>query len=169
MAATGCEHASVPNVRNTPIAQEAKAKAAANSKLDEQRTELAQIPDPQKSHYVNVQNEAAWANPFIEVEPDMLRVRILLADANPSQATVGTFIRPVAARRRVVVIRPADLAEMLVAVPSTSWPYGRVVALAETREGNRKDVAAMRRTEEQTIKTLNDLGVIAEDWTGNGR
>ncbi len=146
-------------------AQHAQSTAQANaSQRDEQRTELAKIPLPTKSLYVDVHEPSMWSNPFLSVGATTLNLRITLADANPSPVGQGTLLRPEAARRQELQIRPADLADAVVALPPGAWRYGRVIAVAESPLAVRKDRAAVRRNVEAAINQLNDLGIVVEEW-----
>jgi hypothetical protein len=142
---------------------EQKAQAAATER-DRQRAELAKIPLPTKSLYVNIREPSEWANPFISADADYLTLRVTMADANPSPVGAGTMLRPEAARRQELQIRPAELAEALIALPSGAWHYGRVVAIAESPEADRKQRAAVRRNVELAIQKLNDLEVVVDEW-----
>jgi len=146
-------------------AANAERQAQANATLrDKQRTELARIPLPTKSLYIDIREPSAWANPFLSVEADILDLRVNFADANPSTAGQGTLLRPAGARRQELQIRPADLAEALVALPPTAWRYGRVIAVAEAPGASPKDRPRIRRNVEAAIQQLNDLGVLVEEW-----
>jgi len=146
-------------------AQHAQSTAQANaSQRDQQRTELAKIPLPTKSLYVDVHEPSMWSNPFLSVGATTLNLRITLADANPSPVGQGTLLRPEAARRQELQIRPADLADAVVALPPGAWRYGRVIAVAESPLAVRKDRAAVRRNVEAAINQLNDLGIVVEEW-----
>jgi hypothetical protein len=61
-------------------------------------------------------------------------------------------------------VRPADLAQALIALPPGAWRYGRVIAVAESPVASRKDRQIIRRNVEATIQQLNDLGVVVEEW-----
>ena len=146
-------------------AQHAQSTAQANaSRRDQQRTELAKIPLPTKSLYVDVHEPSMWSNPFLSVGATTLNLRITLADANPSPVGQGTLLRPEAARRQELQIRPADLADAVVALPPGAWRYGRVIAVAESPLAVRKDRSAVRRNVEAAINQLNDLGIVVEEW-----
>jgi hypothetical protein len=93
----------------------------------------------------------------------MISLRILLADANTSSIGEGTMLRPTAARRQEVQLRPADLAAAVTAIPPSAWPYGRVIAVAE-EPANGKDRPKVRRNVETAIQQLNDLGIVVEEW-----
>ena len=142
---------------------EHQAQAAA-AKRDQERAELAKIPVPTKSMYIDVHEPGAWANPFISADADWLTLRVTMADANPSPVGQGSLLRPAAARRQELQIRPGDLADALIALPPGAWRYGRVVAISESPLANRKDRAKVRRNVEAAIRQLNDLGVVVDEW-----
>ena len=147
----------------TAVNAEHKAQAEA-TKRDRQRAVLAQVPLPTKGMYVDIHDPSEWANPFLAVGKDMITMRILLTDANPSKLGEGTMLRPEAARRQELQLRPSDLAEAVVALPPGAWRYGRVVAIAEEPGASRKDSPQIRRNMEAAIQQLNDLGVVVEEW-----
>jgi hypothetical protein len=74
------------------------------------------------------------------------------------------MLRPEAARRQELQIRPGDLADALVALPPGAWRYGRVIAVAESPLASRKDRPKLRRNVEAAIRELNDLGIVVEEW-----
>jgi len=165
LSVTACrkEEQAVEGVARNAANAQRQAQAAA-TEIDRQRAALAQIPLPTKSLYVDVRQPNAWANPFLSVNADTIDLRILLADANPSPATQGTFLRPESARRQEIEIRPDKLADALVALPQGAWQYGRVVAIAESPLARPKDRPQVRRNVEVAIRKLNDLGIVVEEW-----
>jgi hypothetical protein len=161
------EEQAVVGVAQNAVNAEHQAQAAAQASAterDRQRTALAQIPLPTKSMYVDVHEPGAWANPFLSVDAATLNLRITLADANPSPMGQGTMLRPEAARRQEIQVRPADLAQALMALPAGAWRYGRVIAVAESPMANPKDRPVVRRNVEAAIQQLNDLGIVVEEW-----
>jgi hypothetical protein len=142
---------------------ERKAQAVATER-DSQRAQIALIPLPTKSMYVDIHDAGAWANPFLSVDANMLNLRITLADANPSPIGQGSIMRPEGARRQEMQIRPADLATAVVAVPAGAWKYGRVIAVAESPMAAKKDRPKVRVNVEKAIQQLNDLGIVVEEW-----
>lgn len=165
VAMAGCrkEEQAVVGVAQSAQKAEQKAQAAATER-DRQRAELRKIPLPTKAMYINIHEPSEWANPFISADADYLNLRLIMADANPSQVGEGTLLRPAGARRQELQIRPAELAEALIALPPGAWRYGRVVAIAESPEADRKRRAAVRRNVEQAIQKLNDLEVVVDEW-----
>jgi hypothetical protein len=159
------EEQAVAGVAKTAENAEHQAQIAATQR-DQQRAALDRIPLPTKSMYVDVHEPGAWVNPFLSVEADSLDLRITLADANTSTIGQGTMLRPPAARRQEVQLRPADLADAVVALPAGAWRYGRVIAVAEAPGASPKDRPKIRRNVEAAIQQLNDLGVVVEEWPG---
>lgn len=164
-AVTACrkEEQAVVGVAQKAESAERQAQASATLR-DKQRAQLSSIPLPTKSLYIDIREPSAWANPFLSVEADTLDLRINFADANPSTVGQGTMLRPSGARRQEIQIRPADLAEALVALPPSAWRYGRVIAVAEAPGAAPKDRPKIRRNVEAAIQQLNDLGILVEEW-----
>ncbi len=165
LSLTAChkEEQAVVGVEQTAVKAEQKAQATA-SERDGELAQLALIPLPTKSMYVDVHEPSAWANPFLSVGADTVTLRITLADANPSTVGEGTMLRPAAARREELQLRPADLAKAVAAVPPSAWKYGRVIAVAESPYETAKDRPKVRRNLEAAIQQLNDLGIVVEEW-----
>ena len=162
---TACkkEEQAVQGVAQSAKQAEKKAQAAA-SERDRQRAELAKIPLPTKSMYINVHEPSQWANPFISADADYLTLRVTMADPNPGAGDTGTLLRPEGARRQELQIRPAELADALIALPPAAWRYGRVVAIAESPLADKKKRPAVRRNVETAIQKLNDLEVVVDEW-----
>lgn len=163
LAACHKEEQAVAGVAKTAVTVEQKAQAEA-AQRDQQRDALARIPLPTKSLYVDVHEPSAWLNPFISVDVDTLDLRVIMADANTSTMGQGTMLRPQAARRQEIVVRPGDLVKALIALPPGAWRYGRVIAVAESPQASLKDRPGIRRNVETVIQQLNDLGIVVEEW-----
>jgi hypothetical protein len=167
LAACHKEEQAVVGVAKNAVDAEHQAQAAAQARAtasDQQRQSLSRIPLPTKSMYVDIHDPSGWANPFLAVGPDAIHLRIVQADANTSDLGKGTMLRPEAARRQEIEIRPKDLAEAMVALPQSAWQYGRVVAVAELPGVAAKDRPRIRRNVEAAIQQLNDLGIVVEEW-----
>jgi hypothetical protein len=161
------EEQAVVGVAENAVNAEHQAQAAAQASAtlrEQQRAELTRIPLPTKSMYVDVHEPGAWVNPFLSVDAGSLTLRVTMADANPSSLGQGTMLRPVAARRQEIQMRPGDLAEAVTALPPSAWRYGRVIAVAESPLASRKDRPKVRRNVEAAIQLLNDLGIVVEEW-----
>jgi hypothetical protein len=163
LAACHKEEQAVEGVASHARSAEHKVQAD-QTELEQERAQLEQIPLPTKSLYIDIHDPAAWANPFLTVGPETITLRILMADANPSSAGQGSLLRPVAARRQELELRPSDLDKAIVAIPAGAWSYGRVIAIAELSSAPPKDRPKVRRNVETAIKQLNDLGVVVEEW-----
>lgn len=161
------EEQAVVGVAENAVNAEHRAQAAAQASAtlrEQQRAELASIPLPTKSLYTNIHEPGAWANPFLSVDANTLDLRITMSDANPSSLGQGSMLRPAAARREELQLRPGDLAEAIAALPPGAWRYGRVIAVAESPLASRKDRPKVRRNMEAAIQLLNDLGIVVEEW-----
>ena len=163
LAACHKEEQAVKSVAHKAESVEKNVQAN-ETELDKERAELEQIPLPTKSLYIDIHDPAAWDNPFLSIGPDTIQLRILLPDANPSPAGQGSLLRPEAARRQELELRPADLDKAVAAIPAGAWHYGRVIAVAESPSAASKDRPKVRRNVEAAIKQLNDLGVVVEEW-----
>ncbi|MGB0064795.1 MAG: hypothetical protein WBP85_10160 [Terracidiphilus sp.] len=163
LAACHKEEQAVEGVAQKAATAEQKLQANA-TQLDDERAQLQKIPLPTKSLYIDIHDPSQWTNPFLSVGPDLVTLRILMSDANPSPVGQGTMLRPVAARRQELQLRPSDLDKAIAAIPAGAWPYGRVVALAESSTAAPKDRPMVRRNVEAAIKQLNDLGIVVEEW-----
>ena len=158
---TGCQ---------SHVVSGAQTKAEQRAEAAQERQELDQVPLPSKTRYMAVHSFDAWENPYITVQPDMLTIHVMLADQNPSSFGSGGMLRPVGARREEVNISPDKLGEAMSAIPQSSWPYGRVVAVEEAHQTPAKQEPLIRRNMETTVGILNDLGIVAYDLTdGNLR
>ncbi len=151
---TGCSPHSVQTAQS---ATEHRAEATA------QRQEMEAIPLPTKSRFMAVHSYESWQNPYITVQPGMVTLHVLLADANTVDFGAGGMLRPVGARRQELNLGPEKLGEAISAIPQSSWPYGRVVAVEEAHNTPASAEPTVRRNLEATVGTLNDLGVIAYD------
>ena len=130
------------------------------------REELEQILPPSKSHYLGIRNKDAYGNPFLVVHAETITLTIIFSDQNPNGFGTGGLLRPANARKETIDVRLEDLPDALASLPSDVWPYGRVVAVEESASAPRAERVAIRRNVEATIKILNDLGVVVDEWTG---
>ena len=141
----------------------ARDQAALRAQAAEERGELETIPPPSKNRYMSIRSFDSWENPYITIQPDMLTIHVMLADKNPSSFGQGGMLRPTGARREEVNIGLDKLGEAMSAIPQSSWPYGRVVAVEEAHQTPGKQEPTIRRNMETTVGTLNDLGIVAYD------
>jgi len=157
------EEQAVTSVAQTAVNAERKAQANATA-IDRQRAALSQIPLPTKSLYIDVREPSAWVNPFLAVDVDTVSLRVIVDSAGAASAGQDTMLRPAAARRQELEIHLKDLPEALTALPPAAWHYGRVVAIIESPHATAKERPIIRRNVESAIQTLNDLGIVVQEW-----
>ena len=161
MLAGGCARTASPSTASTQAAQQQEIEAA--------RQQLELIPPPSKTRYMAVKSLSTWENPYLTVQGGMVTLHVVTADANTTTLGVGTMLRPMGARRHDLNVRLSELTTALNAVPESSWPYGRVVAVEEAHEVPVSARPEVRRNMETVIKTLSDLGVVVYEWNESGR
>src|SRR5271170_8013129 len=164
IAQTGCSRTAAFSVAETKAIA---AEEQQEKNLARQQMEL--IPPPSKTRYMAVKSLTLWENPYLTVQGGMATLHVVVADANTSGLGVGGMLRPIGARRRDLNVRVADLPTALNAIPESSWPYGRVVAVEEAHQVPVKARPEVRRNVEAVIKTLSDLGVVVYEWSETGR
>jgi hypothetical protein len=163
-AASGCKRAE--SVVTAPV--NAFTSSEQRAMIANAHQQLGEIPPPSKNLYMAVHSLNDWDNPYLTIQPDMVTVHVLLADANPSNFGAGGVLRPVGARRQDLDVRVEDLPAALDAIPVTSWPYGRVIAVEEAHNTPAAGEPQVRRNMEAAIQMLNDLGVVVDDRTEAG-
>ena len=152
----------VVGVAQTAVKAEHKAQASA-SERDQLRGQLARIVLPTKSMYVDIRDTSGWANPLLIVGPDAVALRVGAPEPRPVTVHHGEG-KGGGARTAAEAIAPTALGASLVAIPAAQWPYGRVVAVAEQPNANGRERVKVRRNMEVTLKQLNDLGVVVEEF-----
>lgn len=163
---SGCHTQPSPVSSQQARAQQQQARAQRQqdrAELETQREQLDQIPPPSKSAFMTVHNYDSWQNPVLTIQPNMLELHVLLADANTTPIGVGGMFRPVNARRQELNISMSTLGDAISAIPHSAWPYGRVVAIEEAHQTPASAEPAVRRNMEVTISKLNDLGIVVYD------
>ena len=97
------------------------------------------IPAADHENYRGIQDAKHWANPYLVVRRDSIDV---ISPAVPGG-------------RKTVSVK--ELRETLIALPSTAWPYGRVVALQEIglrSTGDDRPIADTKRAAEIVLRAL---------------
>lgn len=169
---TGCSGSPRHPVASVAAAAAAKEQALQKERAtaaaeDQDRQELDSIPPPSKNVYMAIHTRQSWVNPFLVVSKSTVNLSVLYPDNGPANSPGSEFLRPVAARRRVLDLRVSDLASALVATPANVWPFGRVIAVEEDPTAPREDRAQVRRNVEATMQILNNLGIVAYEWPPN--
>jgi hypothetical protein len=162
--ATGCARTPAQSVAASP-----SVSAQQQQEIELARQQMELIPPPSKTRYMAVRSLSSWENPYLTVQGGMVTLHVLLADANSSGLGQGGILRPMGARRQDLNVRISELSTALNAVPTNSWPYGRVVAVEEAHETPVSARPEVRRNMETVIKTLNDLGIVVYEWSDTGR
>lgn len=164
LALSGCSRTSVPSPAEVRAIEAQKQEEAAQAKQ-----QMNMIPPPSKARYMAVKSLNLWQNPYLTVQGGMVTLHVMLADANTSTLGQGGLLRPMGARRRDLNVRIGDLPAALNAIPESSWPYGRVVAVEEAHEVPVSARPEVRRNMETVVKTLNNLGIVMYDWSESGK
>lgn len=89
-------------------------------------TLLQAIPTAEPAKYDNVENTKNWRNPYLIVRAD----GVALYDTADSAE---------------ILLKPEEVIGALAQLPQSDWPYGRVVAAAETAASSDRDGIAIRR------------------------
>lgn len=144
-----------------PVASQSAADRRAE--VSTERQQLDMIPPPSKSRYMSIHSFEGWENPYLTVQPNMVTLHVLIADANSTPYGVGGMLRPIGARRQELNISMDKLGEAMSSIPQSAWPYGRVVAVEEAHNTPPKGEPVVRRNMELTVSRLNDLGLAAYD------
>ena len=158
---SGCHGTSSPSATPAVTAQQ-------RSQVESEREQLELIPPPSKTRYLSVRELDAWENPYLTVQANMVTLHVMQADANPSTYGVGGMMRPVGARRLDLNVSLDKLGDALVAIPHSSWPYGRVAAVEEAHKIPVSARPQVGRSTEAAMKTLNDLGIVVYEWSDTG-
>ena len=164
-----CSHGKPANPQAAAAAQAARQQKRAEMQADVTYSrELDQIPPPSKNLYMTVHKRANWSNPFLIVGVHTVDLRVEPAGAAPGNVAPGPTPHTKATRWRQLNLQLADLPEALAALPEDTWPYGRVIAVEDDPRAPRNQRVQVRRTEEATLRVLNDMGVVVYEWPGNG-
>lgn len=109
----------------------ASATLACNSQQNEVNAPdpaatLQSIPGADSAQYEHIQDMKKWKNPYLIVRAD----GVMLYDSADSAE---------------ILLKPDDLLPTLAKLPAANWPYGRVVAAAESARKSEEDGVAIRR------------------------
>ena len=107
-----------------------------------QPTGLESIPPPDPSKYPSFSDMSGWKNPYLVVRED----GIGLVDLS---------------NHEVHILKPEEIPAELVSLPSSAWPYGRVVLVAEAVPKIPTDQAKaeLRKNRALLVGTLKELDV----------
>ena len=107
-----------------------------------QPTGLESIPAPDPSKYPSISDMTAWKNPYLVVREDGIGFVDL-------------------SNREIHVLKQEEIPAELVALPSSAWPYGRVVLVAQAAPKNPSEQtkADLRKNRALLLGTLKELDV----------
>ena len=106
---------------------------------------LQAIPPADSAKYSRIQNMRNWRNPYLIVRAD----GVALFDAADSAE---------------IILKPDELLPALAKLPASNWPYGRVVAAAESGvAGSDQDRVAIRRNKGIIGGILQGAQIVV-DW-----
>jgi hypothetical protein len=107
-----------------------------------QPTGLESIPMPDPSKYPGLSDMRSWQNPYLVVREDGIGMVDL-------------------SNREIHMLKPEEVPAELVSLPSSAWPYGRVVLVAEAVPKNPTDQtkADLRKNRALLLGTLKELDV----------
>jgi hypothetical protein len=85
---------------------------------------------------------AGWKNPYMVVREDGIGIVDL-------------------SNREIHILKPEEIPAELAALPSSAWPYGRVVLVAEAipKDANEQTKAELRKNRALLLGTLRELAV----------
>jgi hypothetical protein len=105
------------------------------------------VGPPKPELYKRINDAKTWKNPFIVVRPEGIEI-----------------VASALGRRQVVVVR--DVERTLTSLPTTSWPYGRVVAVQPLgiRDPNGSDDKPISSNLTALVEILKKMNVEADYW-----
>jgi hypothetical protein len=107
-----------------------------------QPTGLESIPAPDPSKYPPFSNMGGWKNPYFVVREDGIGFVDL-------------------SNREIHMLKPEEIPAELVSLPSSAWPYGRVVLVAQAVPKNptKETKADLRKNRALLLGILQELDV----------
>jgi len=105
-------------------------------------TGLESIPMPDPAKYPRFSNMSGWQNPYLVVREDGIGFVDL-------------------SNREIHVLKPEEIPAELVSLPSSAWPYGRVVLVAQAvpKDPTEQMKADLRKNRALLLGTLKELDV----------
>lgn len=107
-----------------------------------QPTGLESVPAADPSKYPAVSHMADWKNPYFVVREDGIGFVDL-------------------SNREIHLLKPEEVPAELVSLPSSAWPYGRVVLVAQAvpKNPSEQTKADLRKNRALLLGTLHELDV----------
>jgi len=116
--------------------------APAETSTTPQPTGLESIPVPDASKYPKFSDMSSWRNPYLVVRDDGIGFVDL-------------------SNREIHVRTPEEVPAELASLPSSAWPYGRVVLIAQAvpKNPSEQTKADLRKNRALLLGTLKELDV----------
>ena len=107
-----------------------------------QATGLESIPAPDPAKYPSISDMSGWKNPYLVVRDDGIGFVDL-------------------SNREIHVLKQEEIPAELVSLPSSAWPYGRVVLVAQVhpKDPTEPTKAKLRENRALLLGTLKELDV----------
>jgi hypothetical protein len=132
-------------VATISLAACSRSQQASASSESEAMSRIESIPATDQAKYADAGKIKNWQNPYLVIRADSIGLMDL---ANNEEHH----------------IKPAEIVQALAKLPSSSWPYGRVVAVEEpTHPASQAEVDAMRKNRAILAGTLESMHVQI-DW-----
>ncbi len=105
-------------------------------------TGLESIPMPDPAKYPSLKDMSGWKNPYLVVRDDGIGIVDL-------------------SNREIHMLKPEEIPAELVSLPSSAWPYGRVVLVAQAHPKDPSDQTKTQLRENRALLlgTLKELDV----------
>jgi len=116
--------------------------APAETSTAPKATGLESIPMPDPTKFPSVSDMSGWKNPYLVVRDDGIGIVDL-------------------SNREIHMLKPEEVPAELVSLPSSAWPYGRVVLVAQAHPKDPTDQtkAQLRENRALLLGTLKELDV----------
>ena len=108
-------------------------------------TLLQAIPSADSAEYSQIHDMRKWRNPYLVIRNDGVG---LLDPADSAE----------------IVLKPEELLAALARLPSSAWPYGRVVAVSENSVRNSEQDAIAIRRNKGIVGGILVGAHVAVDW-----
>ena len=102
---------------------------------------LINLPPAKPETYRSVRDGADWKNPQLLIRPNEIEIL-------PSNK----------------LVEPNDLKAALASLPSTAWPYGRVIAVSEIGIRSGSDNQEINKVLNQVLSILQTLDIKVSMW-----
>jgi hypothetical protein len=103
---------------------------------------LRNIPAASPAKYAGLQEKKNWQNPYLVVRPDGVGL-LTGVTANQEQ-----------------ILKPEDVLDTLARLPSSAWPYGRVVAILVQEPSGSSGQSSERNSEQQKVALRRNRGTV---------